>query len=168
MRGVAARRTFRAMTSTGATTRTAEQRKEAVLERLRTEDDVWVATASPQGVPCLVPLSHYWDGTAVWLATRANNPTGRNLRETGRVRLSFGDTQDVVLMEGTVEHLAQEDVGEATAAAYADRCGWDPRRNPSTRSPYLYFRVLPTAVEAFRGVAEHPDRHLMRDGAWLT
>lgn len=161
-------RTVPAMTSTRPEPRTAEQRKQAVLERLQTEDDVWVATASGDGEPCLVPLSLHWDGTAVWLATRQNNPTGRNLRETGRVRLSLAATGDVVWMEGRAETLAQEDVGAETADAYAARCGWDPRRDPGTRSPYLYFRVVPTAVEAFRGVVEHPDRHLMRDGAWAV
>lgn len=148
--------------------RPAEQRKQAVLERLRTEDDVWVATAGPEGAPCLVALSVHWDGTAVWLSTRTNNPTGRNLRETGRVRLSFGDTHDVVVIEGSVETFGLQQVDGTTADAFAARCGWDPRRDPGARSPYLYFRVVPTAVEAFRGVVEHPDRHLMRDGAWIV
>lgn len=152
----------------GPAPRSGPERRRHVLERLATEQDVWVATAGPGRRPYLVPLSLHWDGTAVWLATRAENPTGRNLRETGRTRLSLAATQDVVMIEGSVEAFALDQVEDATADAYAARCGWDPRRGPGGRSPYLYFRVVPTAVEAFAGVGEHSGRHLMRDGAWLV
>jgi hypothetical protein len=158
--------TFPVMTTARPEPRPGEQRKRAVLERLRTEQDVWVATAGPEGVPCLVPLSVHWDGTAVWLATKSTNPTGRNLRGSGSVRISFGDTRDVVMIDGSVEVFTREEVGDATAAAYAARCGWDPGRPERKGSPYLYFRVTPTAVQAFHGEHELVGRHLMRDGAW--
>jgi hypothetical protein len=147
--------------------RTAEQRKQAVLERLRTEHDVWVATAGPEGVPCLVPLSVHWDGEAVWLSTKSTNPTGRNLRATGAVRISFGDTRDVVLIDGSVEVFPVDEMEPGTVRAFAERCGWDPSR-PHRGAPYLYFRVTPTAVQAFHGEHELVGRHLMRDGAWVV
>lgn len=159
------------MTRTPPAPRPAEQRKQAVLDRLATEHDVWVATAGPDGIPCLVPLSLHWDGEAVWLATRAGNPTGRNLQRTGAVRISFGDTRDVVLIDGSVETFTRQEIDDATAAAFAARCGWDPGRPVShqrTGTPYLYFRVTPTAVQAFHEEHELPRRHLMRDGAWLA
>ncbi len=146
--------------------RPADERKQAVLERLATEHDVWVATAGPDGIPCLVPLSVHWDGTAIWIATKSTNPTGRNLRRTGAVRLSFGDTRDVVLIDGSVETFTRQETGDATATAFAARCGWDPGRPQRTGSPYLYFRVTPTAVQAFHGEHELTGRHLMRDGVW--
>lgn len=42
--------------------RSPEQRKQDVLNRLEKDNDAWVATASPAGVPTLVPLSFVWDG----------------------------------------------------------------------------------------------------------
>lgn len=42
--------------------RSREQRKQDVLNRLEKDDDAWVATASADGVPTLVPLSFVWDG----------------------------------------------------------------------------------------------------------
>ena len=36
---------------------------------LRTEVDCWVASADEMGNAHLVPLSHYWDGAALVLAT---------------------------------------------------------------------------------------------------
>ncbi|MEO3791787.1 hypothetical protein ABGB14_16390 [Nonomuraea sp. B10E15] len=47
----------------------------------------------------LVPLWFAWHEQAVWLSTRATSPTGRNLRNGGRTRLAFADTQDVVLLD---------------------------------------------------------------------
>lgn len=157
-----------AMTHTRPAPRTGAQRRHDVLERLRTEVDVWVASADTGGVPCLVALSLYWDGAAVWLATRTTNPTGRNLRETGVVRLAFGDTRDVVLIDGRVETFGTEEIDPATADAFAARCGWEPRRPQRTGSPYAYFRVTPTAVQAFHEEHELAGRHLMRDGAWVV
>ncbi|WP_425444706.1 pyridoxamine 5'-phosphate oxidase family protein [Streptomyces phaeoluteigriseus] len=60
------------------------QRRADVLDRLEREIDIWVATAGPDGVPCLVALWFVWDGECLWLSTRLTNPTGRNLRDGGR------------------------------------------------------------------------------------
>ncbi|WP_431968943.1 pyridoxamine 5'-phosphate oxidase family protein [Actinacidiphila sp. bgisy160] len=82
-------------------TRTLRERHAGAMGRLRDDEDVWVATADAEGVPCLVPLSFWWDGEELWLATRRTNPTGRNLEASGRVRLSLGHTRDLVLVDGT-------------------------------------------------------------------
>lgn len=155
------------MANTTPEPRPAGQRKRAVLDRLRTEHDVWVASADREGAPCLVPLSLHWDGTAVWLSTRPGNPTGRNLRENGVVRLALADTDEVVMLDGTVETFSQEETGKETADAFAARCGWDPRGS-SGNSGYAYFKVTLTAVQAFTGRHEMPGRHLMTDGEWLV
>ncbi|MFJ3162867.1 pyridoxamine 5'-phosphate oxidase family protein [Streptomyces kanasensis] len=144
--------------------RAPEDRRRDVLARLRTERDVWVASAGGSGLPYLVPLWFLWDGEAVWLATRATNPTAGNLRDHGRARLALGDTYDVVLVDGTVEVFGAGDVPPAAADAYAARHGWDPRREPRA---YAYLRVLPHAVQAWRGEHELAGRHLLRDGERL-
>ena len=46
----------------------------------------------------------------MWLATRDTNPTGRNLIASGRVRLSFGHTRDVVLVHGTARMLTRDEL----------------------------------------------------------
>src|SRR6266540_4759879 len=81
--------------------RSPEQRKGDTLHRLAHDVDAWVATADPAGVPYLVPLSFLWDGETFLISTAATNPTARNLRANGRVRLTVGPTRDVVLVEGT-------------------------------------------------------------------
>ncbi|MCP9207321.1 pyridoxamine 5'-phosphate oxidase family protein [Streptomyces sp. NEAU-Y11] len=143
------------------------QRKKDLLERLEREADIWVASADGHGVPCLVPLSFLWDGEAVWLSTRRTNPTGRNLNEVGRARLSLADTRDVVLIAGTVEVFGLDEVPVATADAFAATSRWDPRR-PGNGPSYAYYRVTPTEVQVWYEEAELPARHLMRDGVWAV
>ncbi|MFF9814780.1 pyridoxamine 5'-phosphate oxidase family protein [Streptomyces sp. NPDC014006] len=144
--------------------RDAVRRKRDVLARLGRERDVWVATADAGGLPCLVALWFAWDGESLWLSTRLTNPTGRNLRDGRRARLAFGDTQDVVLIDGEVETYGAAGVPAAAAAAFTQRTGWDPRRDSAT---YAFFRVRPVAVQAWRGEHELPGRHLMRAGGWV-
>jgi nitroimidazol reductase NimA-like FMN-containing flavoprotein (pyridoxamine 5'-phosphate oxidase superfamily) len=147
--------------------RPAKQRKQDTLHRLEHDKDVWVATApdDDSGVPYLVPLSFLWDGSTLLLATPAAGPTGRNLKSTGRVRLGLGPTRDVVMIEGTVDTISQAELTEEEGDRFADRTGFDPRR---LTTPYLYFRVHPRRVQAWREENELTGRELMRDGQWLT
>ncbi|MFI6559613.1 pyridoxamine 5'-phosphate oxidase family protein [Streptomyces sp. NPDC050534] len=141
------------------------RRRQDVLRRLDEEIDIWVASADADGLPCLVALWFVWHDDSVWLATRATNPTGRNLRDGRRARLALGDTRDVVLVDGDVETYAQRDVPAAAAEAFLAKTGWDPRRDSPS---YAFFRVRPRAVQAWHEQHELPGRHLMKDGVWLA
>ena len=147
--------------------RPAKQRKQDTLNRLEHDEDVWVATAPDDGsgVPYLVPLSFVWDGSTILLATPANSPTGRNLKATGRVRLGLGPTRDVVMIEGTVDTLTQDGLTGEEGDRFAAVTGFDPRQ---LTTPYLYFRVHPQRVQAWREANELTGRELMRDGQWLV
>ncbi|MFJ7150696.1 pyridoxamine 5'-phosphate oxidase family protein [Streptomyces sp. NPDC100445] len=143
--------------------RTAERRRDT-LERLVTERDVWVSTAHPDHGPHQVPLWFLWDGRAVWICTSATSATARNVREEPRVRLALPDTFNVVLLQGEAESFLDQDVPEAAAEAFTAKFGWDPRAEESS---YLYVRVVPKSVRAWRGVPELRGRVIMRDGTWL-
>ncbi|MFD5813558.1 pyridoxamine 5'-phosphate oxidase family protein [Streptomyces sp. NPDC059618] len=146
--------------------RTLEQRKKDTLARLENDVDTWVSTADGTGgVPRLVPLSYLWDGAAVLLATPASSPTGRNLRTTGTVRLGFGPTRDVVMIDGTVRTFEADELPEGAGDAFAARTGFDPR---GLRTHYQYFSVTPVRVQAWREADELSGRDLMRDGVWLA
>ncbi|MEU0219581.1 pyridoxamine 5'-phosphate oxidase family protein [Streptomyces sp. NPDC006265] len=145
--------------------RTPEQRKADLLGRLEREMDIWVATADSEGMPCLVPLSFVWHDEAVWLCTRLTNPTGRHLRDGGRTRLAFGDTRDVVLIDGEVRTYPMREVPPAAIEAFRAKTGWDPREDHAS---YAFFRVRPRAVQAWYEVHEMPRRHLMREGVWAV
>ncbi|WP_412543521.1 pyridoxamine 5'-phosphate oxidase family protein [Longispora sp. K20-0274] len=145
--------------------RTREERQKDTLDRLENDVDAWVATADPEtGTPYLVPLSFLWDGDTLLFATPAASPTGRNLRATGLVRVGIGPTRDLVLVEGTVRALADDELTSELGDAFAAKTGFDPR----TLTGYLYFRVRPVRVQAWREANELRGRDLMRDGAWTT
>ena len=135
------------------------------IRRLETDVDCWVSTANPQtGAPYLIPLSHWWDGAAIWLATARVSVTGRNLETSGVVRLGLGTVRDVVLVEGDVETIAEIDIDSAIGDAFAAKCGFDPRLS---EAEFRYFRVLPRRIQAWHEEPELSGRTIMRDGTWL-
>ena len=146
--------------------RTPKERKQDTLDRLEKDTDAWVATADAgSGTPYMVPLSFLWDGETLLVATPASSPTGRNLRATGRVRIGIGPTRDVVLVEGEADTLTADELGEGVGDAFAARTGFDPRQ---LSGPYLYFRIRPRRVQAWREANELDGRELMREGRWLV
>jgi hypothetical protein len=139
-------------------------RRRDTEHRLESDVDLWVATASPDGAPYLVPLSFDWDGEALLLATPADSTTGRNLAAVRTVRLGLGVTRDVCMIEGEVEVLAIDELPQQAGDRFAERTGFDPR---TEATPYRWFRVTPRRVQAWREADELPGRELMRDGRWL-
>ena len=140
--------------------RTTAQRKTDVLAKLSSEVDLWVASADATGDAYLIPLSYYWDGEALTVSTPRTSRTGRNLIRAGTARVALGATRDVVLIEGTVEVGADPELQERHAQA----TGFDPR----TLEDYVYLRITPRSVQAWREVNELEGRWLMRKGAWLV
>jgi len=145
--------------------RTSGQRKRDTLERLEHDVDAWVATADGNGgTPWLIPLSFLWDGATLLVATTSASTTSRNLLASGNVRLGIGPTRDVILIEGTVTALDATRIPDEVADAFATKTGFDPRVESN---PYLYFRIRPRRIQAWREENELRDRTLMRDGTWL-
>jgi hypothetical protein len=148
--------------STGPRSR-AERRRDTE-HRFAHDVDAWVASASADGAPYLVPLSFDWDGEALVVATPADSPTGRNLAATRAIRLGLGQTRDVIMIEGEVEVLEIGALPQERGDLFAARTGFDPR---ALATPYRWFRIVPRRIQAWREVNELPGRDLMRDGRWL-
>jgi hypothetical protein len=147
------------------TVRSRAERRRDTEHRLAHDVDIWVATASPDGVPYLVPLSFDWDGETLLLATPADSPTGRNLAASGYARLGLGPTRDVTIIEGRVEVIELDALPRERADRFAARTGFDPR---TLTTPYRWFRVTPRRIQAWREADELVGRELMRDGRWLV
>jgi hypothetical protein len=126
--------------------------------------DVWVASASAQGAPYLVPLSLAWVGERVVIAVEASSVTGRNIAASGTARAAVGATRDVTMLDLELERSVPVDEDADLGAAYADQADWDPRG----LAGYVFLVLRPTRVQAWREVDELPGRTLMRDGAWLA
>jgi hypothetical protein len=136
------------------------------LGRLEHDVDAWLATAGEGGgSPYLVPLSFLWDGQTLLIATEASSRTGRNLLATGKARVGIGPTRDVVLIDGTAEAVAPGELPAGAGDAFAAKTGFDPRE---LEGPYLYFRIRPLRLQAWREADELEGRELMRDGVWTV
>ncbi|MEV7179826.1 pyridoxamine 5'-phosphate oxidase family protein [Kitasatospora sp. NPDC093679] len=166
-----------------------DRRRRDTEHRLTHDVDVWVASASADGGPYLVPLSFDWDGEALLVATPADSPTGRNpaatrtaqlglgptrtaqlgLGPTRTAQLGLGPTRDVTVIDGDVD--VDVDVLEIDALPpeqgdrFATRTGFDPR---TLTTPYRWFRISPHRIQAWREADELSGRTLMRDGRWLA
>lgn len=148
-----------------AEARSRAQRRRDTEHRLTHDIDTWVASASTDGVPYLVPLSFDWDGEALLVATPTDSPTGRNLAATKAARLGLGHTRDVIMIEGDVELLEMDALPLELGDRFAARAGFDPR---VLATSYRWYRISPRRIQAWREVNELPDRELMRDGRWLA
>jgi len=143
--------------------RSRAQRRRDTEHRLAHDVDVWVASASADGAPYLVPLSFDWDGEALLVATPADSPTGRNVAGGRTARVAVGHTRDVSMIDGEVEVLEMDALPTDQGDRFAARAGFDPR---ALTTPYRWFRISPRRIQAWREVDEIPDRELMRDGRW--
>ncbi|MFF3203810.1 pyridoxamine 5'-phosphate oxidase family protein [Streptomyces sp. NPDC002962] len=141
------------------------QRRHDTEHRLTHDVDVWVASASADGAPYLVPLSFDWDGEALLAATPTNSPTGRNLAASRVVRLALGRTRDVTMIDGEVDVLELDALPRERGDRFAERTGFDPRASATS---YRWFRIVPRRIQAWREENELSERELMRDGRWLT
>jgi pyridoxamine 5'-phosphate oxidase-like protein len=141
------------------------ERRRDTEHRLTHDIDVWVASASPDGTPYLVPLSFDWEDGALLVATPTDSPTGRNLAAGRTVRLGLGHTRDVSMIEGDIEVIGIGALSPERGDRFAARTGFDPR---TLATPYRWFRISPRRIQAWREVNELPDRELMRDGRWLV
>lgn len=137
-----------------APARSTAQRVADTLHRLEHDVDAWVATASPEGEPCMVPLSFLWDGATLLFSTAPGNPTARNAAANGRARVGLGETRDVVLIECAVESVPAAQLPPDIAEAFAGKAGFSPGPR------YVYLRMTPLWVQAWREVNELDGREL--------
>lgn len=163
LRGVTQEKEHRSVVGRPAAVRSRSQRKADTLEKLRTEVDLWVASASSDGEAYLVPLSYYWDGAGLTLATPRASLTARNLIRAGRARVALGPTRDVVIIEGHVEAIPIGTSPELEEE-HARAAGFDPR---TLSEEYIYLRITPQEIQAWREDNELKGRCLMRRCEWL-
>jgi len=147
-----------------APARSRRQRRRDTEHRLAHDVDAWVASASADGAPYLVPLSFDWDGEALLVATPAGSPTGRNLASCRAARVALGHTRDVCMIDAEVEVLDIGALPADRAERFVARTGFDPR---PLDPPYRWFRLTPRRIQAWREVNELAGRELMRDGRWV-
>jgi len=144
----------------------AQRKRDALAMLERSGADVWVASASADGAPYLVPLSLGWDGGRIIVATPSRSPTARNVMRSRTARIALGETRDVVMVDADLDETVE--VGQAPVAfadAYSEQAGWDPR---TAGEGMVFLAFTPRRIQAWREADEIEGRDIMGDGRWLT
>ncbi len=73
---------------------------------LRTQQTVWLSTATTDATPHLVPIWFSWDGECLFVASKPHARKVRNLRDNPRLMIALGEPDedfDVGLIEAVAE-----------------------------------------------------------------
>lgn len=144
--------------------RSVGQRKADVLTRLGRNEHGFLATAGTDGRPHLIVAATWWHKEELVLATIAGSRTARNLEATGRARLALGSFDDAVMVDAEVAEVTPA-AGSELAAGFEAAQGWNPATEPGG---WVFARLRPTRIQAYRGYEESEGRDVMRRGAWLA
>jgi hypothetical protein len=145
--------------------RDARTRKADVLAALERQKDVWLATADPAGRPHIIAASAWWDGAEIVVATRGGTKTARNMEVNPTVRVALGAPSDAIVIEARM--IESRPAGDAPelAKGFAAACGWNPAEEGEG---WVFFRLRPTRIQAFRGYEEVQGRDVMIRSQWLA
>jgi hypothetical protein len=147
-----------------STLRTTADRKADVLDALGRQKDLWLATADRSGRPHLIAVSAWWDGSHVVIATSGTSRTARNLTDNPSARLGLGSPEDVIVIDADVAAPAAVEDSVDVATGFAEAVGWDPRE---VGPGWVFFRLAPARIQAYRGYDELEGRDVMRHSHWL-
>jgi Pyridoxamine 5'-phosphate oxidase len=148
-----------------ASPRSTAERKRDVLAVLERNGDAFLATAGRDGKPHLIAVATWWTGAEIVMATISGTRTARNLTVAAAVRLAFGTSNDVVMVDARV--AGSEPAGDGAselAHGFAAACGWNPGEESGDWS---FFRLQPLKIQAYRGYEETAGRDVMLRGEWL-
>lgn len=147
-----------------APTRSVAERANHARARLQSDSNVWIATASADGSPHLVPLSLTWIDDQIVVATPADTPTGKNVAESGKARAALDSADDVVIIDADARLVLFADADPAMVKRYVERVGWNPSNEPVE---WALLVLTPTRGQAWNGPAEIAGRTFIRNGSWL-
>ncbi len=136
-------------------------RKKDVLEALEKQGHYWLATAEVGGRPHVIAVSGLWDGSQIIVTTLGTSRTARNMSMNPEVVLAGGDPSDAIVIQASaIDNAAVED-SPAIAADWNKAMGWTPDDG------WMFFRLRPTRIQAFRGYDEIGGRDVMVRSRWL-
>ena len=140
-------------------------RKADVLAALGEQADLWLSTADAAGRPHLIPVSAWWDGTHLAIATAGASRTAWNMKMNRTVRVAAGSPSDAIMIDAEVVESRPVDDAAELAGSFAAAVGWDPRE---AGKGWVIFRLRPTRIQAYRGYDELDGRDVMRGSRWLA
>jgi Pyridoxamine 5'-phosphate oxidase len=139
-------------------------RKADVLAALEKQGHYWLATASVSGMPHVIAVSGWWDGTDLVVTTLGSSKTARNLAMSQMATLAGGDPSDAIVIQAQMIESADVEKATALAEGFQKAMGWDPREMDG----WMFFRLRPIQIQAFRGYDEIGNRDVMLRSRWVV
>ncbi len=139
-------------------------RKADVLTALETQGEYWLATAEVGGRPHVIGVSGWWDGSEIVVTTIGTSRTARNMAMNPQVVLTRGEPSDAIVVHAQVIDSAPVEDAAELATGFKSAMGWDPRE----MGGWMFFRLRPTRIQAFRGYDEIDGRDVMVRSRWLA
>jgi pyridoxamine 5'-phosphate oxidase-like protein len=138
-------------------------RKKDVMAYLEKNGHYWLTTAEIGGRPHMIGVSGLWDGSAIIVTTLGTSKTAKNMEMNPLVVLAGGDPSDaIVINAGVIETVPVED-SPRMLQEWKAAMGWDP----SELGDWVFYRLRPTGIQAFRGYEEIEGRHVMIRSRWV-
>jgi hypothetical protein len=139
-------------------------RKKDALAVLEKQGHYWLASAEVGGRPHVIGVSGLWDGSQIIVTTLGTSRTARNMAMSPEVTLAAGDPSDAVVIQATVIDSAAVADSPDLADKWKQVMGWDPRE----MGGWMFFRLRPTRIQAFRGYDEIEGRDVMLRSRWVV
>ena len=144
--------------------RDAATRKKDVLGVLDGQGQYWLSTAEVGGRPHVIGVSALWDGGQLVVVTLGSSRTARNMAMNAAVVLAHGDPSDAVVIQAAVIDSSRVEDAPELAGTWKAAMGWDPREMEG----WVFYRLRPTRIQAFKGYNEIEGRDVMLRSRWLV
>ncbi len=94
-----------------------------IERRLQTEQNLWLATVRPTGIPHLVPIWFVWVAGKIYLCTAASSVKVRNLMQNPHVTIALEDGNQPIVIEGLAQPI--EPAPAAVVEAFQRKYEWN-------------------------------------------
>jgi hypothetical protein len=94
------------------------------LDKLEKQQNIWIASVKPGGLPHLVPVWFVWLTGKIYIGTDPKSVKARNLRINPRAALALEDGGSPVICEGSAREVLPP-WSEDLLAAFMGKYEWD-------------------------------------------
>jgi Pyridoxamine 5'-phosphate oxidase len=149
------------MTSTPS--RDTATRKKDVLAVLEKQGHYWLSTAEIGGRPHIIAVSGLWDGTQIVVTTVGTSKTALNMAMNPLVVLAAGDPSDAIVIQAQMIEAIPVEESPRMVQEWKAAMGWDS----TELGDWVFYRLRPTRIQAFRGYEEIKGRDVMIRSRWV-
>lgn len=139
-------------------------RKNDVLVALEKQGHYWLSNSDAVGRVRVIGVSGWWDGSQIVMTTLGTSRSARNMAMNPSVVLAHGTPEDAIVIEAEMIDSSMVEDSPELASGFKAAMGWDPREMDG----WMFFRLRPIRIQAFRGYDEIEGRDVMVRSRWLA